>query len=423
MLCFCLCQVAKAAALSLFLSSQLGLPLAGGGTAVWDYVGGSVGVPGESSGLTPDTSLAKTSLPHSNDRQGGYRNSTEPGNAVANRKGNRGGGGGSSSGGASPGASAGGSAHLYAFVSNNPYGAVDPLGLDLWSLETGRDASGSHWLWGDQHWLYGNTDWSGLDYVDYSAPYRSSSGYSSSYYSYFDSGSAWDFSNPYDTIDYLSFDYRFTDTRDAISSARQSLWDAVPVLGGIKSFSEMVFGTQWFTGNRIDPIERGIATGIASVGFGALALEGFASRAAFSPAYVPFAAKGTGAFNPAFSGGGNGLGSIFGKEIRVSQRGLDLVEGHLARFGPVEENTMMLDRLRSALANGQKIRGGDASFYLHEASEATMMGRGMSYDAAHAAALQKYGVSPFSVYSPQVIQALPGSFNQNWFNFWGISRQ
>ncbi|MCI0719499.1 MAG: pre-toxin TG domain-containing protein, partial [Acidobacteria bacterium] len=182
------------------------------------------------------------------------------------------------------------SAHLYAFVANNPYGAVDPLGLDLWSPETGRDASGSHWLWGDQHWLYGNTDWSGLDYVDYSAPYRSSSGYSSSYYSYFDSGSAWDFSNPYDTIDYLSFDYRFTDTRDAISSARQSLWDAVPVLGGVKSFSEMVFGTQWFTGNRVDPVERGIATGIASVGFGALALEGFASRAAFTPAYVPFAA-------------------------------------------------------------------------------------------------------------------------------------
>lgn len=135
------------------------------------------------------------------------------------------------------------------------------------------------------------------------------------------------------------------------------------------------------------------------------------------------AAEGTGAFNPAFSGGGNGLGSLLGKEIRVSQRGLDLVERHLAQFGPVEENTMMLDRLRSALANAQKISGGDASFYLHEASEATMMGRGMGYDAAHAAALQKYGVSKFSVYSPEVIQALPGSFNQNWFNFWGLGRK
>ena len=56
------------------------------------------------------------------------------------------------------------------------------------------------------------------------------------------------------------------------------------------------------------------------------------------------------------------------------------------------------------------------------AKRAAMMERGMGYDAAHAAALQKYGVSPFSVYPPQVIQALPGSFNQKWFNFWGIGR-
>lgn len=133
-------------------------------------------------------------------------------------------------------------------------------------------------------------------------------------------------------------------------------------------------------------------------------------------------AKATGAFNPAFSGGGNGLGSLAAKEIRISQRGLDLIESHLTQFGPVEENTMMLDRLRSALANSQKLSGGDASFYLHEASEATMMGRGLSYDTAHAGALQKYGVSPFSVYSPQVIQALPGSFNRNWFSFWGLSQ-
>ncbi|MCI0719496.1 MAG: hypothetical protein L0338_11095 [Acidobacteria bacterium] len=54
----------------------------------------------------------------------------------------------------------------------------------------------------------------------------------------------------------------------------------------------MVFGTQWFTGNRVDPIERGISSVFASVGFGALALEGFAARAAFTPAYVPFAAEG-----------------------------------------------------------------------------------------------------------------------------------
>ena len=55
--------------------------------------------------------------------------------------------------------------------------------------------------------------------------------------------------------------------------------------------------------------------------------------------------------------------------------------------------------------------GADANFYLHEAAEATMMGRGLGYDAAHAAALNKYGVSPFSLYHPDVIQANPGLFN------------
>lgn len=49
-----------------------------------------------------------------------------------------------------------------------------------------------------------------------------------------------------------------------------------------------------------------------------------------------------------------------------------------------------------------------------------MMARGMTYDEAHAAALEKYGVSPFSVYHPDVVQANPGWLNQNWRNFWGL---
>jgi hypothetical protein len=128
----------------------------------------------------------------------------------------------------------------------------------------------------------------------------------------------------------------------------------------------------------------------------------------------------TGAFNPKFSGGGQGLGVLAGKEVRVSQRGLELVEKHLGQFGQVEENAMMLDRIRGALTSGQKITGGDAVFYIHEAAEATMMSNGMTYGAAHAAALERYAVSPFSVYPPEVIQALPNSFNENWFKFWGI---
>jgi len=73
------------------------------------------------------------------------------------------------------------------------------------------------------------------------------------------------------------------------------------------------------------------------------------------------------------------------------------------------------------MASGQQISGADAIFYTHEAAEATMMGRGLSYDAAHGAALEKYGVSPYSAYHPDVIQALTEHFNSNWYKFFGIN--
>lgn len=50
------------------------------------------------------------------------------------------------------------------------------------------------------------------------------------------------------------------------------------------------------------------------------------------------------------------------------------------------------------------------------------MSRGMSYTDAHQFALDKYKVSPFSVYYPDVISQVnvlePGSFNNRWFEFW-----
>jgi hypothetical protein len=60
---------------------------------------------------------------------------------------------------------------------------------------------------------------------------------------------------------------------------------------------------------------------------------------------------------------------------------------------------------------------------MHEISESTIM-RGIyteaSYEIAHQAALNKYGVSPFSVYALEVIQQMRESFNRGWFKFWGI---
>ncbi len=138
----------------------------------------------------------------------------------------------------------------------------------------------------------------------------------------------------------------------------------------------------------------------------------------------------TGAFNPAGAyTGGNGLGVLAGREVTVTEQGLALISDHLSAFGDVPENEMMLQRLQYALDAGQPVSGADAVFYTHEAAEATamqnLMGSGMSfedaYEMAHDAALEKYAVSPFSVYGPEVIQALPERFNSAWRAFWGLS--
>jgi LysM repeat protein len=132
--------------------------------------------------------------------------------------------------------------------------------------------------------------------------------------------------------------------------------------------------------------------------------------------------RGSGAFLEGTQGGA-GLGKLADRTVNVTEKGLNIVETHLRKFGDVPENTMMLDRLRTAMSQGQKVSGADASFYTHELAEATRMRAGMSYDVAHAASLQKYQVSPYSVYHPDVIQTvnqqIPGSFNSSWLRFWG----
>ena len=82
----------------------------------------------------------------------------------------------------------------------------------------------------------------------------------------------------------------------------------------------------------------------------------------------------------------------------------------------------MIERLRAAQQEGRTISGADASFYMHELTEATLMEGGMDYEAAHDAALAKYGVDPRSVYHPDVIRQFPDRLNDSWFRFWGIER-
>ncbi|RDY26204.1 hypothetical protein CG710_021870 [Lachnotalea glycerini] len=80
----------------------------------------------------------------------------------------------------------------------------------------------------------------------------------------------------------------------------------------------------------------------------------------------------------------------------------------------------MIKRLENALANGEKISGADASFYMHEITETTLMNQGMTYDVAHGLALEKYDVSPFSVYSPEVVTEYPDLFSRGFKKYWDI---
>jgi RHS repeat-associated protein len=116
-----------------------------------------------------------------------------------------------------------------------------------------------------------------------------------------------------------------------------------------------------------------------------------------------------------------GFGKLEGIDIKITQKGLDLVRNHLSKFDMTPENQAMIERLENALKNGTKVAGADASFYMHEAAEYTLMSKGMSYEAAHAASIAKYQVSPFSLYAPEVVKNNPELFNDKWFEFWGIS--
>lgn len=132
---------------------------------------------------------------------------------------------------------------------------------------------------------------------------------------------------------------------------------------------------------------------------------------------------GSGAYREGATGG-QGLGSLADRTFNVSAKGLQILEEHLAKpiFEKTEENAMMIQRLREALQAGAKVAGADASFYLHEIAESTMMSRGLTYALAHQGALTKYGVSEFSVYHPDVITALWGNFATGFKDFWGLSK-
>ncbi len=132
---------------------------------------------------------------------------------------------------------------------------------------------------------------------------------------------------------------------------------------------------------------------------------------------------------------------IMTRGVAISERGLQIVEEHLIKLeGTLSmENALMLARLRSALWSGDRLTGADASFYMHETSEATMTNRimaekGLSYqeaaDSAHALTLERYerfGMAQITNYHPDVIRStlrINGALNWSdaYLNRWNIKK-
>ena len=109
--------------------------------------------------------------------------------------------------------------------------------------------------------------------------------------------------------------------------------------------------------------------------------------------------------------------------VEVTEKGLATVADHLAQFGQWDHNDAMTFRLQELAKAGQPATGADANFYLHELYESELMSQGVSQEEAHKAALKYYNVSPYSLYPPEVIQAHPSMFNNNWRAFWGLPLQ
>jgi filamentous hemagglutinin len=106
--------------------------------------------------------------------------------------------------------------------------------------------------------------------------------------------------------------------------------------------------------------------------------------------------------------------------VTVTEKGLALVANNLARFEEYAPNTAMVQKLLDALSTNTQATGAAAQFYLHEIAENTFRAAGMTYDEAHAAALAKYGVSNFNLYSPDVVRSFSSEFNDNFRAFWGF---
>lgn len=106
------------------------------------------------------------------------------------------------------------------------------------------------------------------------------------------------------------------------------------------------------------------------------------------------------AFDPAAAGGP--VRQLSSDRISITDRGVDVVGQHVARFGPDSANQTMIERLRDIAAGRLRATKADLNFYTHELREFVRyrrqgfpIGAGDDYDLwnnAHTAALEDYGL-------------------------------
>lgn len=72
-------------------------------------------------------------------------------------------------------------------------------------------------------------------------------------------------------------------------------------------------------------------------------------------------------FDPAAAGGP--VRQLTTDRIKITNRGIDAVERHIARFGPDEANQTMIQRLRDIAGGRLQVTQADRNFYSHELRE------------------------------------------------------
>src|SRR5262249_35912161 len=105
-------------------------------------------------------------------------------------------------------------------------------------------------------------------------------------------------------------------------------------------------------------------------------------------------------FDPAAAGGP--VRQLTTDQIKITSRGIEVVEQHVARFRPDPANHAMIQRLRDIAGGSLQAPGGDLNFYTHELREFVRYrrlgfpaGAGNDYDLwnnAHAATLEDYSL-------------------------------